>query len=369
MKHQYKYYGWQASYFAGKIRGYLNYKGVDYVERNITLQDMLKKIPKHTGRRAMPALETKQGEWFCDTPLIMEELEKRHKTPTVLADGPVQNFVAELFQNWVDDSWLPVALHSRWSYPENYEKVNREEGGKNLLPFAPRFVRNRITDKAFLQNMMQHLPIAGVIPEQFDLLEAWTTNLLDIFEAHFSEHGYLMGERPTVADFALLGPMFGHLNRDPWPKREWLDPRPNLQKWVEKMGRGDEAAGELLADDQILETLMPVIKIIFSEFVPFMQKTAEENTKHIKAEGLKSGDILPRGSERLSSTMMEGQFKRGSFTYSVWRMQRIQKMVAEYSQADKERLNAWLSKQGQPDFLSLDFGHELKRHGLTAALA
>lgn len=369
MKHQYKYYGWQASYFAGKIRGYLNYKGVDYVEKNINAFDMLVTIPKHTGRKAMPALETKQGEWFCDTPLIMEELEKRHPIPTVLADDPVQNFIAELFQNWVDDSWMPVALHSRWSYPENYEKVNREEGGKNLLPFAPRFIRNKLTDKAFLQNMTQHLPTMGVVPEQFTLFEAWTNNLLGLLETHFSEHGYLLGERPTVADFGLLGPMFGHLNRDPWPKREWLDPRPNLQQWVEKMGRGDKASGDILPDDQIPQTLMPVIQIIFTEFVPFMEQTAEEITGIIKADQLKSGDELPRSTKIISSTMMDGQFKRGSFTYSVWRMQRIQKMVAEYSQADKERLNAWLSQLGQPDFLSLNFGHELKRDGLVAGLA
>ena len=345
MKHQYKYYGWKASFFAGKIRGYLNYKGVDYTEKNITLFDIRGKITKNTGRTAMPALETRQGEWFSDTPLIMEELEKRHPTPTVLVDGPVQNFVAELFQNWVDDTWMPVALHSRWSFPENYEKVNREEGGKSLLPFAPRFIRNKIADIVFLQNMMQHLPNMGVIPEQFTLFEAWTTNLLDLFEAHFSEHGYLLGERPTVADFGLLGPMLGHLNRDPWPKREWLDPRPNLQKWVEKMGRGDKAAGELLPNDEIPQTLMPVIKIILVEYIPFMDKTVQKIKAIVEAGHLKSGDVLPRGTERININVMGGQYKRASFTYSIWRMQRLQKMVAEYSQDDKDRLNAWLVYQ------------------------
>jgi len=369
MKQQYRFYGWQASFFAGKTRGYLNYKGLDYVEKSITLFDITKKIPKHTGRRAMPALETNQGEWFCDTPLIMEELEKRHPNPTILANGPVQGFVAELFQNWVDDSWLPVALHSRWSYPENYEKLNREEGGKNLLPFAPRFIRNKISDKAFLQGMTKHMPNMGVIPEQVALLETWTSNLLDLLEIHFSQYGYLLGERPTVADFGLLGPMFGHLNRDPWPKREWLDPRPNLQRWVEKMGRGDKAAGDLLPDDQIPETLMPIIRIIFSEFVPLMEKTAQEITKMVTSQQLKSGDVLPRSTEIVGSTMMDGLFKRGSFSYSVWRMQRIQKMVIEYSSADKERLHIWLSQLQLTDFLTLDFGVELKRSGLGAALA
>jgi glutathione S-transferase len=369
MKNEYKYYGWQASLFAGKIRGYLNYKGVDYVEKNINIFDILVKIPKHTGRSAMPALETKQGEWFCDTPLIMEELERRHPTPRVLANGSVQNFVAELFQNWVDDVWVPVALHSRWSYSENYEKVNREEGAKSLLPFAPRFIRNKISDKAFRDKMKQHMPNMGVIPEQIDLFEAWTCNLLDLFETHFSEYSYLLGERPTVADFGLLGPMLGHLNRDPWPKREWLDPRPNLQAWVEKMGRGDMAKADLLAEDEIPKTLMPIIEVIFSEYIPFMKNTTEEISKIIQMNQLKSGDELPRSTPRINMNMMDGQFKRASFTYSVWRMQRLQKMVRDYSQAYKGRLETWLSEQGQPDFLSHDFGVALKRHALVAALA
>lgn len=369
MKHQYKYYGWQASYFAGKIRGYLNYKGVDYTEKNISLFDMLVKIPKHTGRVAMPAVETKQGEWFCDTPLIMEELEKRHPVPVVKADGPVQNFVAELFQNWVDDVWMPVAIHSRWSFDENYEAVNREEGGKSFLPFAPRFIRNAVSDKVFKGNMQSALPRMGVIPENFELLEAWVCHLLDVFETHFSQHGYLLGERPTVADFGLLGPMLGHLNRDPWPKREWLDPRPNLQRWVEKMGRGDKARGDLLPNDEIPSTLMPVIDIIFSEYFSVMETTVAEISKIVETKQLKSGDALPRTTERIDMPMMDGQYKRGSFTYSVWRMQRLQKKVAAYSAEDKNRLNAWLSSRRQPDFLSLDFGAKLKRHALVAALA
>jgi len=369
MKHQYKYYGWQASLFAGKIRGYLNYKGVDYTEKNISIFDMLVKIPKHTGRVAMPALETKQGEWFCDTPLIMEELEKRHPAPSVLAEGPVQNFVAELFQNWIDDVGIPIALHSRWSYPENYETVNREEGGKSFLPFAPRFIRNIIADKVFQGKMEAAKPNMGVIPEQTDLHEAWTCKLLDLFEIHFSQHGYLLGERPTVADFGLLGPMLGHLNRDPWPKREWIDPRPNLQKWVEKMGRGDKAPGDLLAGDEIPKTLLPVIEVILSEYIPYMEKTAEEISKIIRTKKLKSGDELPRSTERIHTSMMDGQYKRASFTYSVWRMQRLQNKVASYSGEDKEHLDTWLSDQGQPDFLSLGFGAKLKRHALVAALA
>jgi len=369
MKQVYTFYGWQASYFAGKTRGYLNYKGVDYVNKEINIFDFLLTIPKNTGRKAMPALKCKDGKWLCDTPLIMEEMEKRHPQPSIEIHTPVQKFVAELFQNWMDDVGIPIALHSRWSYAENYEKVNREEGGKNLLPFMPRFIRNKVSEKAFFEAMTGKLPNMGAIPEQIPLFEKWTSNILNILEHHFSQYDYVLGGRPTVADYALLGLMQGHLNRDPWPKREWVDPRLNLQKWVEKTHRGDAANGELLANDKIPDTLMPIVKIIFDEYLPLMDQTIDEIKLEIKNESLKPGDELPRTTERLKFKMADGQFKRASFTYSVWRMQRLQKIVSTFSDTDQECLKVWLSKQNQANFLDLNFGPALKRAGLVAALA
>lgn len=368
MKHNYRFYGWQASYFAGKARGYLKYKQLDFEEKEINLFDM-KKIAKATKRNAMPAIESKNGEWFCDTPLIMEEFEKRYPTPKVATDTPIQTFVAELIQNWFDDSWLIVGLHSRWSYPENWEKLNRDDGGKALLPFVPKFIRNRVVEKFFKQRMVQHLPNQGVVPEKFALIERWTENILDILDNHFTKNGYLLGERPTVADFGLFGPMFGHLNRDPWPKREWLDPRPNLQKWVDKMARGEQTSGELYLNDEIPPTIMPMVSIVLDEFMPLMQDTAEQIKQIVADKQLVSGRSLPRTTEHLEFKMSDSTYCRGSFTYSVWRMQRIQEMLKACSEQEKESLKSWLAEQGQPDFLAIEYGPALKRKGLKAALA
>ncbi|WP_299079280.1 glutathione S-transferase family protein [uncultured Paraglaciecola sp.] len=368
MKHDYTFYGWQASYFAGKARGYIKYKGLDFEEKEINLFDF-KKISKATKRAAMPAIESKQGEWLSDTPLIIEELEKRHPTPSILTTTPVQTFVAELLHNWFDDAWMTVALHSRWSYNENWEKLNRDESGKALLPFAPKFIRNRLVESFFKQRMTQHLPNQGIGPESIGLLEKWSQTLLDILEQHFTQQGYLLGERPTVADFALFGPMFGHLNRDPWPKREWLDPRPHLQKWVEKMARGDKASGHLYPNDEIPATLLPMLKMVFDEYLPLMQATANEIKTMANEQGLESGHPLPRTTEKLGFKMLDGMFCRGSFTYSVWRMQRLQNMLNRFNQQDKATLINWLATQGQTDFLTIDYGLKLQRKGLTAALA
>jgi len=369
MKTQYRLYGWHISHFAGKIRGYLNYKGLDYSEKTCTVFDMKFRIPKNTGAMAMPAIETRDGEWLADTPLIMEELEKRHPTPSITVKAPRQMVLAALFENWVDDAWLPISLHTRWSYAENYEQLLREEGGKNLLPYAPRFIRNKISDKVFLSSMSGHRASQGITPVQIPLLERWATAILDLLEIHFQQHDYLFGGRPCVADYGLLGTMYGHLNRDPWPKREWLDPRPNLQAWVERTHSGQPAQGELLPDDQIPESLLPILKIIGHEFLTEMSRTAAALHQYVQSKCLSSGSRLPRALPHIRYPMAGSEFTRSCFTYSLWRMQRIQKQLRARSPDEQASVAQWFSDMQLDDFLSLDFGPELERDALAARLA
>jgi glutathione S-transferase len=369
MKTQYKLYGWKASHFAGKIRGYLNYKGIDYSEKQCSIVDMKYRIPKNTGAVAMPAIETQSGEWLADTPLMMDALEERHPTPSIAIKTPRQRTFAELFENWIDDAWLAVSLHTRWSFPENYEQLLREEGGKNLLPYAPRFLRNKISDTVFLGSMSGSKVNQGVTPEQIPLLERWATHILDLLDIHFQQHAYLLGGRPTVADYGLLGTMYGHLNRDPWPKREWLDPRPNLQAWVERTHSGQQAQGDLLPDDQIPETLLPIIDIIGREFLVSMSRTAEALHQYIKDKSLVSGQRLPRTLRNIRYPMADGEYTRNCFTYSLWRMQRIQKKIRAQTMSDQASAEQWCRDIGWDNLLNANFGPELERDGLVARLA
>jgi len=369
MKTQYRLYGWHISHFAGKIRGYLNYKGLDYSEKTCTVFDMKFRIPKNTGAMAMPAIETRDGEWLADTPLMMETLETRHPANSIGINTPLQRILAELFENWADDALLPVSLHTRWSYPENYKTLLREEGGKNLLPYAPRFLRNKVSDKVFLSSMSGSRTNQGITPEQIPLLERWSLNILDLLETHFQQHNYLFGGRPTVADYGLLGTMYGHLNRDPWPKREWLDPRPNLQAWVERTHSGQAAQGDLLADDKVPTTLLPILDIIGQEYLPQMTNTATALHQFVETKSLASAAHLPRTLPDITYPMADSEYTRGSFTYSLWRMQRTQMHLRARSVEDQALVAQWFRKNQLDDLLAMDFGPELERDGLRARLA
>lgn len=366
MKTDYTLYSWQLSYFSGKMRGYLNYKGANFVDKPINSYQLLYQIPKKTGATVMPVVKTSQGEWLQDTTDIIDRLEQNHRDNAVLADTPKQRIASLIFEAWADEWWIPIAMHYRWSYPENYT-LFEEEGGKALLPYAPKFARNLAVQQA-ANRLRSYLPAVGVTPEQFGTMERWTNQMLDIFEDHFAQHAYLLGDKPSLGDFALLGPLYGHLNRDPAPKRNLLDPRPNLQAWVQRAHNGNQGQGSLLPDDEIPATLHPVFAAIFNEFFPMISAYAEVIAKFVAQQGLTSGDKLPRGLDMVSFPMGSQQFIRACVPYSVWMMQRAQEQYLQLKPMEQSTVDQWLAEFDQGPFAEFDLGPKLKRHALGTRL-
>ena len=369
MKHQYRMYGWPGSHFAGKLRGYLNYKGLDYEEKSIWLYDLFVRIPRGTGARAMPALQSRDGEWFGDTPLIIETLEARHPENTIEVPTPRQRMAAMLLENWFDDSWIKVSVHTRWSYPENWDNLLKREWGKALLPLVPAPIAGQVAEATAKKAMSGSRQALGVRRGKLELLERWALQHLDTLEAHFGEHSYLLGERPTIADYALLACTSGHLNRDPWPKREWMAPRPNLTAWSERTARGDKASGELLADDAIAETLTPLFEPLFKEFPVFIDKSVALLERRVAKQGLGSGDSLPRGLGDVTYPMLDDEYTNMCLSYTLWRQQRLQRAYLALSDDERDSVDAWAARMGRADMFSMHLGPGLKRDGLQAALA
>ena len=121
-------YGWQLSYYTGKLRSYLRYKGIPFDEREVDLLTLVWRIKRKTGEVVMPVLVTPEGEWLQDTSAIIDRLELQQPQPAIAPAGPVQRFASSLLEAWGDEWWVPIAMHTRWSYAENYALFEREAG-------------------------------------------------------------------------------------------------------------------------------------------------------------------------------------------------------------------------------------------------
>jgi glutathione S-transferase len=361
----YTLYGWHLSYYTGKLRCYLSYKSIPFKDKPVDLLSLTVRIKRQTGATVMPVLLTPDGEWLQDSSAIIDHLETEFPEPSVLPTDPVQRFAAYLLETWCDESWIPAAMHTRWSYRENYPLFERDAGSA-LLPGFPTFMQNRAVAK--IANTLQaYLPGVGVIPDQFDMIETSLVSILDALDAHFAAHDYLLGARPSIADFGLAGPIYGHLNRDPWPKRELIDPRPHLSAWATRItGATNNQDARWLADDQIAPTLDPVFGAIAAEFLPMTKAILVETLKI--ADKFPPGRSFPRSLDPIRYPMGPGQFERRAMPFVLWKVQRLLDVYNDMDLADRRAVRDWLKAIGGEGLLELDIPR-LRRDGLRVGLA
>ena len=361
MDKPYVMHGWHLSYFSGKTRAYLRYKGVPFEDRPVDALTLLWKIPRKTGAAVMPVVVTPEGQWLQDTTDIAEALERRFPEAPVTPATPRQRIAAMLLEAWADEWWIPVAMHYRWIYPENF-KLFQRDAGDGLLPWFPRPVKDRLA--SFVADKMRgYLPAVGVVPEQRAVMERWTEDMLDALEKHFAAMPFLFGTRPSVADFGLIGPMYGHLGRDPWPKKHLVEPRPHLKAWIARMNQPQVRGGEFLPGDVIPETLQPLLDAVFREFYPMVAGIRDEVQLALKT--MKPGrSRLPRALGMIEFPMGQGRYRRAAMPYTLWMMQRVLDVYTGLDEPGRAAVDAWAAAQGAPEAMRFDIGARLKRVGL-----
>lgn len=364
-------YGWQLSYFTGKVRCYLLHKGVDFVEKPCSAWDLMGPLRWHTGAAVMPVVRTPEGVWLQDSSTIIDHFERTRPEPSVLPRDPVLRVLAHVLEAWCDEWWIPMAMHSRWSHAENYALFEREAGA-HLLPRAPRALQRRAA--ALVADKLRAMtPGVGIRPGQTAWIDGWSVAMLDHLDAHLAHQPYLLGGGPTLADFALAGPMIGHLSRDPWPAREWVEPRPHLANWIERMrtarhpdaaeGADSAARGLTLAP-----TLQPVLAAIADEFLPMLQGVAGQVRERTTSGQTPAGQTLPRALGDVTVQGRHGTFSRRALPYTLWMAQRVRDAVDALQPADREQVRRAMDGWGLADWLSLDMPR-LERRALRVAVA
>jgi glutathione S-transferase len=355
--------GWELSYFTGKVRSYLRYKHIPYVERPIDLVGFRFRARRKSGAAAIPIVITPEGRWIQDSSEILDTLEARFPTRSIVPTTPVQRFVAYLLELWGDEFWIPAGMHTRWSHTENYELFEREVGA-HLLPRMPRVLQDRAAAYA-AGKMRQHLPMVGIVPSQMPLLDRWIEDTLDQLDRHFAVHPYLLGARPSIGDFGLVAPLYGHLGRDPWPTRELIAKRPHVRAYIDRMASPPPSTGDYLEGDRIPETLIPIVVSALREMLPMLEATRDAVVRHVASSP--KTPIVPRGLDFVSHPLASGIYRRAALPYTLWMLQRMQDAHRRSSGGDQARVRAMLAELGAAGWLDLEVPR-VRRVGLRIAV-
>lgn len=334
--------GAEASYYTGKARAYLRYKGIPFEEVLSTRTVYKTVILPRTGVSFIPVLLTPDDVAVQDTSEILDVLEARFPEPAVYPATPLQRLVAYLFELYADE-WLTLpAMHYRWNFPEdNWEFILLEFGG-SLHPELPREGQRAAGEKA-VRPFNGALPFLGVTDRTRAAVETWTLELWEQLGAHFARHPFLLGTRPSLGDFALLGPLYAHLDRDPYPGRLMRGRAPAVAAWVERMNAPEPRRGAFLPGDVVPDTLVPILRRMFAEQLPVLVDTAERVAAYVAEHP--SGEI-PRVIGFHQFRLGDVTEQRAVFPYAVWMLQRALDCYRSIAGADRARADALLDACG-----------------------
>jgi glutathione S-transferase len=348
--------GAQVSLFTGKVRAYLRYKKIPFDEISATREVFRDVILPRTGVRYIPILISVDDVAVQDSTEIIDHLELRYPAAAVYPTGPVQRLVALLFETYADE-WLVIpAMHYRWNVPEN-RAFAIEEFGRLSVPSATPEEHRTIGEK-LAGPFAGALPPLGVSPALVPAIEASYLAFLADFARHLRLVPYLLGTRPSIGDFALYGPLYAHLYRDPASGRLMREHAPEVCAWVERMTNPPTPLeGAFLFDDAVPETLEPLLARMFREQGPVLASTlARLATFTPEGEG-----ALPRSIGRHEFEVEGVRGERAIYPFNAWRFQRARDQYDGLTGEPRDRADALLTKLGGRALLQTQPARRLTR--------
>lgn len=245
-------FGSELSPYSVKVRSYLRYKNIDHewLPRSPANQAEFQKYAKLP---LVPLVVTPEGEGVQDSTPIIERFEKA--SPVLAPDDPALGFLSVLLEEYGDEWGNKWMFHYRWSYPadcwSSAERIALQMAGAQG-PLAVAQARAAVAER-----MSGRLGFVGSSAVTAPLIEASFKRVLGILNAHLGARPYLLGGRPSLADFGLWG-QFYEAATDPTPGALMRASSPNVMAWVQRMV-SPKAEGPFEAWPALSAGLMPLL--------------------------------------------------------------------------------------------------------------
>lgn len=312
MTKPYIVHGLDLSYFTGKLEAYLRAKGMRYDLREMTTRSF-RDCGRATGFLQMPQVECPDGTWLTDTTLIIRHLERLRPAPAISPRDPVMRFVSRLLEDFGDESLWRPALYYRWAFADDARLMSGRLARGMLrdvpLPFAAR--------RQLIMRRQQgvYLRKDGVTPSTRHAIEHLYFDALTAMEAALEAQPFVLGARPTEADFGLFGSMFRHFASDPTPAKIMREVAPRTLAWV----------GRLWAIEPSQFDDAPEIAAVPLSCRPLLRLVAETHLPYMAA----NASAVAAGAKTVRFTDHGAAFETPISPYRAWCLHELQRAFGE----------------------------------------
>ncbi len=359
-------YGAPFSLYTGKARSYLIKQGIPYRELIPKTAHFRNNVLPTVHRTMMPTLELPDNAFIQDSTVIIDYFENQPGITSTLPDTPKQKIIALLFDVIGSEGLLRPAMHYRWNFKEDNDDFMEQ----CFCTMVPSGIDDPLAQAKKGMDRMRGAAVAfGVKPELFSVIETAYEELLDLLDEHFLQIPYLLGGRPSIGDFGLIAPFYGHLSRDPYPSMIMKKRALRVFRWTERMNRPgmdigefEDYPGAFLADDEIPETLKPVLKLLSEDFVPETMAAAECINKWLEKSNPQPGTPVERGVGLGEFEFRGVKIQALAQPYRFFLLTRMQKAFAGLDKTGQETVRALFDELDLTQLLSININRAVMRH-------
>jgi len=327
---------WQAqeSPYSYKVMTFMNYKGINYKKVRGNMQE-LEWIKKVAGQSIVPVMLTPDGQVMQDSTPIMMDLEAKFPAiSTVPADTRLA-FIMWLIEEFSDEYMPRIHMHTRWGNAQNQQALSHRIA--RGITFASADVDTQSLAPVLLNRQSgfdKHLGLVGETARAS--MDQQLEDLLAILETHFLEHQFLLGFKPSIADFALYGPLKVHFYDDPQSNEIMETKAPRTCNWIQTisdLGDTRGCAGQTEFGDWIdfenglPESLQALLSFIGKTYMPFAVSGAKACIRREKS---------------FEAEIYGVQATFSAHQYRAWSFEQLQLRYQSLSEDDKASLEPHL---------------------------
>lgn len=271
-------------------------------------------------------------EAVVDSTPIIRRLEDEYPGRSVIPDDPALNFIDYLLEDYGDE-WLTKAMfHYRWYYQADIERAgeilprwrNLTASDEEIAPMS----------KFIAERQISRLYVVGSNDTTAPVIEASYLRFLDLFRAHLTHGGFLLGARPGSADFAFYGQLTQLAAFDPTPMAETLSRAPQVYAWtsvVDDLSGLEPTAADWFDPSALPPTLKALLGEVGRTYVPAL---------------LANAAAIDAGAEEVQTEIDGKPWFQKPFAYQARCLQWLRQAYVALDGEDRQRIDELLEGTG-----------------------
>jgi glutathione S-transferase len=210
-----------------------------------------------------------------DSTPIIRRLEAEYRGRSVIPNNPLLAFLCYLLEDFGDEWMTKQMFHYRWAH-----QADAENAAPLLVYWSvPTLEEDAANQMAamFAKRQIGRLYVVGSNEVTAETIESSYARLMHIFDTLFQKQGYVLGKRPSAADFAIYGQLTQLAIVEPTSAAVASRISPRVRAWldrVEDLSGLDPESDDWVNLDEIGDTLSPLLTEIGRVYVPFLLANA-----------------------------------------------------------------------------------------------